>query len=136
MTSKKIKIKKIAKVRRENFTKKIKLKKGDDVIVTSGSHNGAKGVILKIIRKTNQVIVQNVNVKLKKRRPSMEDMRKYAKVEYPINISNVMISDPKLLIPTKIGYKFIEITPKKDKNPAVLKKVRYAKKSGELIDAV
>ena len=101
---------------------KSKFKTGDKVIVVSGSNKGAVGTILKVCLQDLKVFVQGVNMR-KKRKKSKVGLGDNDAVEYPINQSNVMHIDPKISLPTKIGYKIVDG-----------KKVRFSRKSGELID--
>lgn len=112
----------------ENTTKRVvkRFKKGDYVIITSGSSKGSKGELLKVIPSKGQVIVQGINMKRKKiRATATNPYPKAEKIEFPIDVSNIAHIDPKVGVPTRVGFKILESG----------KKVRYAKKSGELIDA-
>lgn len=112
-----------------------KIKKGDHVVVISGKDKGKKGRVLKVIydektRKPIKVIVEGVNlVKKHQRARRANEKSGIVKKEAPIHISKVMIVDPKTGERTRVGFKFIE---KKGK----LIKVRYSKKSGEVLDNV
>ena len=104
--------------------KKLKVKKGDQVIVLTGRDKGKKGEILKVLRKENRVIVQGVNMVKKHRKPTQQQPGGIEEKEASIHVSNVSLIDPKTDKPTRVGY-------------TVLKggrKVRVAKKSGEVID--
>jgi large subunit ribosomal protein L24 len=103
---------------------KFKIKKGDEVIVTTGKNAGSKGSVLKIITKTSKAVVSGVNVVSKHTKASMTNAGGIVKKELPVHISNLAHIDPKTKLPTKIGYKILEDG----------KKVRFAKKSGEIID--
>lgn len=102
---------------------KIKLKKGDEVIVTSGKNKGKKGTIIKIIPKTNKAIVSGVNLVKKHIKPTQYKEGGIEQKELPLNISNVAFIDPKTGKATRIGYKILEDGTK----------VRIARKSGEII---
>lgn len=104
---------------------KLKVKKGDRVVVLTGRDKGKKGEILKVIPSELRVIVQGVNVVKKHQRPSPADAGGIKEIEAPIHVSNVAHVDPKTGEATRIGYKVLE-----DK-----RKVRVARKSGEVIDA-
>ena len=103
---------------------KSKFKKGDRVIVISGDHSGSTGVILQVMLRESKVIIQGVNMR-KKRKKSKISLSDNDMVEYPIHSSNVLHSDPKTFIPTKIGYRIVDG-----------KKVRYSKSSGEQLSIV
>ena len=98
-----------------------KLKKGDTVIVKSGSRSdkGKTGKILEILRDKKQVIVEGINIKKKIARDPQGN-KKEVKVEYPIAISNVMFYDVKAKKGTRLGYKVDEKG----------NKIRVAKASG------
>jgi len=104
---------------------KMKIKKGDQVIVLTGKDKGAKGEVLKVIPTENRVIVQGVNVAKKHRKPSQLNPKGgIESVEKAVHVSNVALVDPKEGKATRVGYKTL-----KDG-----KKVRVAKRSGETIE--
>ncbi len=103
---------------------KLKIKKGDQVVVLTGRNKGDKGEVLKVLAETSRVLVQGVNMVTKHSKPSAMSAGGIEKVERPIHISNVAVADPKTGKPARIGYKTL-----KDG-----KKVRVAKASGETID--
>lgn len=102
---------------------KLKIKKGDKVIVLTGKNKGSKGEILKVIRETNRVIVQGVNMITRHNKPSQTSAGGIEKREASIHISNVAVADPKGGKASRVGFKTL-----KDG-----KKVRFARKSGEEI---
>ena len=96
------------------------LVKGDTVIVIAGRDKGKTGVIQKVIPESNRVVVENVNLRKKHRKPTQGNPDGgIVEIYAPINASNVMLVDPKTKKPTRIGHKIVKG-----------KKVRYAKKSG------
>ncbi|BDG34211.1 50S ribosomal protein L24 [Parageobacillus sp. VR-IP] len=100
------------------------VKKGDKVQVISGKDKGKQGVILAAFPKKNRVIVEGVNIVKKHAKPSQANPQGgIITKEAPIHVSKVMPLDPKTGTPTRIGYKIVDG-----------KKVRYAKKSGEILD--
>lgn len=109
----------------------MKIKKGDLVRVISGANLGKEGKVLKTYPKTNKVIVEGVNVIKKHAKPTQAHpdggIMEY---EAPFNASNVMIVEKKTGT-TRVGYKYVTETVKKEE---VTKKVRYSKKSGEVLD--
>lgn len=105
-------------------TAKIKLRKGDKVIVLAGKDKGKKGEILKMLRTKNRAIVQGVNMVKAHVKPSQAGPGGIVEKELSINLSNLAIEDPKDGTPTRIGYKILEDGSK----------VRIARKSGEMID--
>lgn len=99
---------------------KFKIKKGDTVQVICGDNTGSRGLIKKVLRNKNQVIVEGVNIVTRHIRPNYKNPDGSLKKEMPIHISNVSLIDPDTNKPSKIGYK-------KD---VAGNKVRYFKKSG------
>ncbi len=105
--------------------RKWRIKKGDEVIVLSGRDKGAKGNVLKVVRKTERVLVQGVNMVKRHTRPSSAGPGGIIEKEAPIHVSNVAHIDPKSALPTRVGYRTLGDG----------RKVRFAKRSGEIIDA-
>ena len=103
---------------------KLKIKKGDQVVVLTGRDKGAKGEVLSVNTEKRRVIVQGVNLVTKHMKPTQVSPGGIKKVELSIDVSNVAISDPKDGSATRVSYKIL-----KDG-----KKVRVAKKSGETIE--
>jgi len=100
------------------------VKKGDKVAVISGKDKGKTGVILEAYPKNNRVLVEGVNIVKKHAKPSQDNPQGgIISQEAPIHVSNVMPLDPKTGEPTRVGYKEVDG-----------KKVRVAKKSGEVLD--
>ena len=103
---------------------KLKLKKGDKVIVTTGKDKGKTGEITTVFPKENKVSVGGVNMVKRHIQPSQESAGGIVSKEMPIHVSNVALVDPKTGKATRVGYKV-----EKDGH-----KVRVAKKSGEVVD--
>lgn len=103
---------------------KMKIKKGDQVVVTTGASKGAKGEVLKVDFQNSRVLVQGVNLRKKHKKPTQTSAGGIETIEAPIHVSNVALADPKSGEATRTGYKTL-----KDG-----KKVRFAKKSGETIE--
>ncbi len=106
------------------MTAKLKIKKGDRVIVTTGKDKGKTGEVLKILTKKGRAFVQNVNMIKHHQRPTQTSGGGIVEKEAAIHISNLAHIDPKDDKPTRIGYKTLEGG----------RKVRFAKRSGEVID--
>lgn len=103
----------------------MRIKKGDTVIVVAGKDKGKKGKVIQAMPTESRVIVENVNMVTKHKKPNQRVQQGgIVHQEAPINVSNVMILDPKEKVATRIGYKVLENG----------KKVRIAKKSGEVLD--
>jgi len=106
------------------MTNKMKLKKGDDVIVISGREKGKQGKIVKVIPDARRVIIGGVNKVKRHSKPSKEGAGGIVEKEASLHASNVMLIDPKSGKGTRVGYKTL----------ADGKKVRVARKSGEVIN--
>lgn len=101
---------------------KIRLKKGDVVVVRSGKYKGQTGKITATHPKENKVTVENVNVVKKHVKPNQQNPQgAIVEVTKPIWVSKVSVIDPTSKKPTRIGYKV-------DKDG---KKVRVYKSSGK-----
>lgn len=106
----------------------MRLKKNDKVKVVSGNNKGKEGKILKIYREKNRVIVEGVNIIKRHTRASQKNPQGgITQKEAPVHVSNVMLIDPKAGEPTRLGVKVIEESDGKKK------RMRYGKKSGEII---
>ena len=99
------------------------VKKGDKVRVIAGKDKGTEAVVLTALPKVNKVIVEGVNIVKKHQRPTNElPQGGIIEKEAAIHVSNVRVLD-KNGVAGRIGYKFVDG-----------KKVRYNKKSGEVLD--
>ena len=103
---------------------KLKIRKGDHVVVITGKDKGKKGEVLKVMPAENRVIVRGVAVVRRHQRQTATQEGGIISKEGPIHVSNVALEDPKDGTSTRVGYKFL-----KDG-----RKVRFAKRSGEIID--
>jgi len=102
--------------------KKIKIKKGDLVKVISGEHKGSDGSVVKIIKRTNKLVIEGINIVKKHKKPDSNNPQGgIVEKEAPIDISNVSLltSDGK---PTRVGFRLEDGI-----------KVRYSKKTDELV---
>ena len=100
-----------------------KIKKGDRVVILTGRDKGKKGEVLRVFPKESRLIVQGLNLVKKHTKPSQGDPQGGIKSkEAPLHISNVAYLDSSGE-PTRVGFRM-----------EGEKKVRYAKKSGEVID--
>lgn len=103
---------------------KLHIKKGDEVIVLAGEDKGRKGKVLKVLVERERAFVEGVNMVSKSTKPSAKNPQGgIVKQEAPIHVSNLSLIDPKSGKATRIAIK------KTDDG----KKVRIAKKSGEVI---
>ena len=109
----------------------MKIKKGDTVKVISGKNLGKEGKVLKVYPKLNKVIVEGVNIIKKHAKPTQNNPDGgIMEFEAPFHASNVMFVEKKTGT-TRIGYKVVTETVKKKE---VTRKVRYSKKSDEVLD--
>ncbi|KIY21900.1 MULTISPECIES: 50S ribosomal protein L24 [Mesobacillus] len=100
------------------------VKKGDKVMVISGKDKGKSGIILEAYPKQSRVLVEGINIVKKHAKPSQVNPQGgILNQEAAIHVSNVMPIDPKSGQPTRVGYTVEDG-----------KKVRVAKKSGEVLD--
>ena len=103
-----------------------RIRKGDTVIVLTGKDKGRKGEVLKSFPDENRVLVQGVNIHARHTKPSQADPQGGIKrTEAPIHVSNVAHVDPRDGKATRVGFK----------DDGRGRKVRFAKRSGENIDA-
>ena len=100
------------------------IRKGDKVVVISGSDKGKKGSVLKVFPKENRALVQGVNVVKRHQRQTQRQQAGIVTKESPVHLSNIAHADPKTGKATRIGFKTLGDG----------RRVRFAKKSGEVID--
>jgi len=100
-----------------------KIKKGDNVVVITGKDKGKTGAVLKVMPADNRVVVQGVNVAKRHTKPRPGQPGGLVEKELSIHVSNVAHVDPKDNKPTRVGWKTIDG-----------RKLRYAVRSGEMID--
>ncbi|MEL7488540.1 MAG: 50S ribosomal protein L24 [Pseudomonadota bacterium] len=101
-----------------------KIKKGDKVVVLSGKFRGAEGEVLQVLPQEDRVLVQGVNIIKKHQKQTQTEQGGIITKEAPIHISNVAYLDKESGKPTRVGFKIQDDG----------KKVRVAKRSGEVID--
>ncbi len=102
-----------------------KIKKGDRVAVTAGRSKGKAGEVLKVLPSENRAIVQGVNMVKRHTKPNQSAAGGIVEKEASVHLSNLAHIDPKDDKVTRVGFKFLEDG----------RKVRYAKRSGEVIDS-
>jgi large subunit ribosomal protein L24 len=100
------------------------IKKGDRVIVTTGRDKGKKGEVLRVYPKEERALVSNVNMIKRHTKQSAKSQGGIVSKEAPMHLSNLAHVDPKSGAATRIGWKVLGDG----------RKVRFAKKSGEVID--
>ena len=101
-----------------------RIKKGDRVIVTTGRDKGRKGEVLKVMPKEDRALVSGINTVKRHQKQTQRQQGGIVNKEAPIHLSNLAHVDPKSGEATRIGFKVLGDG----------RKVRFAKKSGEVID--
>ena len=101
-----------------------KIKKGDRVVVTTGRDKGKKGEVLKVFPKEDRALVTGINVVKRPQRQTAKVQGGIVNKEAAIHLSNLAHVDPKTGGATRVGFKILNDG----------RKVRFAKKSGEVID--
>jgi large subunit ribosomal protein L24 len=101
-----------------------KIRKGDRVIVTTGRDRGKKGEVLKVFPTDNRALVTGVNMVKRHQRQTQRQQGGIVSKEAPVDLSNLAHIDPKSGEATRVGFKVLNDG----------RKVRFAKKSGEVID--
>jgi large subunit ribosomal protein L24 len=102
-----------------------RIKKGDRVVVLAGKDKGKTGEVLQVMPKQSRVIVSGVNVAKRHTAPSQASAGGIVEKEASLHVSNVAHADPKDGKPTRVGFKTLEGE----------RKVRFARRSGEVIDS-
>lgn len=103
---------------------KLKIKKGDNVVVISGRDKGKTGEVLRVFPADSRLVVQGVHIARRHTRQRMGDPGGIVEKELTIHVSNVAHIDPSSGKPTRVGYKTLEDG----------RKVRVARRSGEVLD--
>ncbi len=103
---------------------KLKVKKGDHAVILTGRDKGKRGEIVKVLPAQSKVVIQGINLVRRHQKQSASQEGGIISKEAPIHVSNIAIEDPKDGEPTRVGYKILDDG----------RKVRFAKRSGELID--
>ena len=101
-----------------------KIKKGDRVVVLAGRDKGRSGEVVRVQPKEARAIVRGVNTVKRHQKQTAKVEGGIITKEAPIHLSNLAIADPKNGKPTRVGFKILTDG----------RKVRFAKRSGELID--
>jgi large subunit ribosomal protein L24 len=102
-----------------------KIKKGDKVVVLAGRDKGKTGEVVQVMPKEERALVRGVNLVKRHQRQTASQEGGIISKEAPIHLSNLAIADPKDGQPTRVGFKVLDDG----------RKVRFAKRSGDLIDA-
>ncbi|MFT4571350.1 MAG: large subunit ribosomal protein L24 [Hyphomicrobiaceae bacterium] len=111
---------------------KSKIQKDDNVLVITGRERGKTGRIVRVLRKPggSQVIVERINMVKRHQKPQGQNPGGIVEKEAPLDISNVMLLDPKTNKPTRVGRKHLEEGAGKKS-----RSVRITRLSGTTLDA-
>jgi large subunit ribosomal protein L24 len=101
-----------------------KIKKGDKVVVHAGRDKGRTGEVVRVLPKEERALVRGINIVKRHQRQTANQEGGIISKELPIHLSNLAVADPKDGKPTRVGFKVLEDG----------RKVRFAKRSGDLID--
>jgi large subunit ribosomal protein L24 len=102
-----------------------KIKKGDKVVVLTGRDSGKSGEVVQVMPTEGRALVRGVNMVKRHQKQTANQEAGIVSKEAPIQLSNLAMVDPKDGKPTRVGFKILEDG----------RKVRFAKRSGDLIDA-
>jgi large subunit ribosomal protein L24 len=101
-----------------------KIKKGDKVVVLTGRDKGRTGEVIQVMPTEERALVRGVNMVQRHTKPQGVNEGGIIRKEAPIHLSNLAVADPKSGEATRVGFKILEDG----------RKVRFAKRSGDLID--
>jgi large subunit ribosomal protein L24 len=101
-----------------------KVKKGDKVVVLAGRDKGRSGEVLQVLPKDERAIVRGINLVKRHQKATANKEAGIVSKEATIHLSNLAIADPKDGQPTRVGFKILDDG----------RKVRFAKRSGDVID--
>ncbi len=103
-----------------------RIRKGDQVIVTTGRDKGRQGTVIRVLE-DDHVVVENVNMVKKHQKPNPQQgvPGGIVQKEAPIHISNVMLFNPATKKGDRVGFKRLDDG----------RKVRFFKSNGEVVDA-
>jgi large subunit ribosomal protein L24 len=106
------------------MTNKLRVKKGDKIAVLTGRDKGKSGEVLRVMPTERRVLVAGVNMVKRHTRPSQTEAGGIIEKEASIHVSNIAVMDPKEDKATRVGYRTMDDG----------RKVRFAKRSGEILD--
>ena len=101
-----------------------KIKKGDKVVILTGRDKGKSGEVVQVMPKETRALVSGVNLVKRHQRQTQTQEAGIISKEAPVHLSNLALADPKDGKPTRVGFKVLQDG----------RKVRFAKRSGDLID--
>jgi large subunit ribosomal protein L24 len=103
-----------------------RIRKGDTVVVISGAAKGRRGEVLQVLPKANRAVVQGVAIAKRHTKPrGMGQPGGIVETEASVNLSNLMLVDPKTDTPTRVGFRILEDG----------RKVRVAKANGNVVES-
>jgi large subunit ribosomal protein L24 len=102
-----------------------KIKKGDRVVVLAGRDKGKAGEVIEVRPTEGRALVRGVNLVKRHQRQTQTKTGGIITKEAPLDLSNIAVADPKDGKPTRVGFRILDDG----------RKVRFAKRSGDLIDA-
>ena len=107
-----------------------KIRKGDQVVVTTGREKGKRGTVLRVLA-SGKVVIEGVNRVKKHQRPNPVKGQTGGIVdkEMPMQLSNVALVNPATGKADRVGFKFLEAQA-----GAEARKVRFFKSNGEVVD--
>ncbi|MDP4114502.1 MAG: 50S ribosomal protein L24 [Bacteroidota bacterium] len=107
----------------------MKIRKNDKVMVIAGNDKSKTGKVLKVFPKEDRIIVEGINIRKRHTKPTQRNPQGgIFEKEAPINVSNVMVIDPKTNVPTRLGSQIIL-----DDKTGKKKRARVSINSGEMI---
>ncbi|GJD93717.1 MULTISPECIES: 50S ribosomal protein L24 [Methylobacterium] len=101
-----------------------KVKKGDKVVVLTGRDKGRSGEVIQVLPKEDRALVRGINLVKKHQKQTQNQEGGIVSKEAAIHLSNIAVADPKDGQPTRVGFRILDDG----------RKVRFAKRSGDLID--
>ena len=101
-----------------------KIKKGDKVVVIAGKDKGKTGEVIEVRPSENRAVVRGVNIVRHHQKQSAKSEGGIVAKEAALDLSNLAVADPKDGKPTRVGFKLLDDG----------RKVRFAKRSGDVID--
>ena len=101
-----------------------RIRKGDEVVVISGRDKGQRGTVLRVMPDEGRALVSNVHMVVRHQRQTQTQQGGKVRKEAPIHVSNLALADPGDGKPTRVGFRMLEDG----------RKVRFARRSGEVLD--
>lgn len=103
-----------------------RIRKGDEVVVLSGKDKGKRGVVLRVLKDEDRIVIENIN--MVKRHTKGNPLRNVpggiVEKEAPLHLSNVALWNPVTKKPDRVGVRLLDDG----------RKVRYFKSNKEVVD--